>query len=171
MATTELKSSIESLNNSEIKPILAQLLTEITKRGGSFSNLENRVAQLEDRMNECEKYSSKDTIIFENLPIKRMVRPIWPIRYAIFCIPIYHINRTAVTSRHATIYRPGNMTNTLPLIVKFIYLGEQMELFGRKSWLAGKRNPIIGKPIVLKKRLPARQKANKEKAESEGLIH
>ena len=59
MATTELKSSIESLKNSEIKPILAQLLTEITKRDGIITNLENRVAQLEDRMNECEKNSSK----------------------------------------------------------------------------------------------------------------
>ena len=103
MATTELKSSIESLKNSEIKPILAQLLTEITKRDGNITNLENRVAQLEDRRKKCEKYSSKDTIIFENLPLKRMVRPIWPIRYANFCIPIYHINRKAVTSRHAII--------------------------------------------------------------------
>ena len=45
-----------------------------------------------------------------------------------------------------------------------------MEIFGRTSWLAGKRNPINGKPIVLKERLPVHQKAIKEKAEREGLI-
>ena len=45
-----------------------------------------------------------------------------------------------------------------------------MEKFGRKSWLAGIRNQINGKPIALKERLPAHQKAIKEKAESEGLI-
>ena len=70
MDTTELKY-IESLKNTKMKPILAQLLTEITKRDGIITNLENRVAQLEDRMNECEKYSSKDTIIFENVPLKK----------------------------------------------------------------------------------------------------
>ena len=44
-----------------------------------------------------------------------------------------------------------------------------MEIFGRKLWLAGIRNPTNGKPIVLKERLPAHQKAFKEKAESENL--
>ena len=33
--------------------------------------LENRVAKLEERVDECEKYSSKDCLIFENLPIKK----------------------------------------------------------------------------------------------------
>ena len=53
MATTELKASIESLKNNEIKPSLAQIMSEITKRYDIITKLENKVEQLEDRMNEC----------------------------------------------------------------------------------------------------------------------
>ena len=67
MATTELKSSIESLKNCQIKPILAQLLSEITKRDGIITNLENRVAQLEDRMSECEKYLQKTPLSLKSI--------------------------------------------------------------------------------------------------------
>ena len=54
--------------------------------------------------------------------------------------------------------------------VNFIYFGEKTEIFDRKSWLVGIRNAINGKPMVLKERMPAHQKAIKEKAESERLI-
>ena len=56
------------------------------------------------------------------------------------------------------------------VIVKFIYCEENMEIFCRKSWLGGIRNPINGELIVLKESLPVHQKAIKDKAESEGLI-
>ena len=171
MATTELKSSIESLKNSEIKPILAQLLTEITKRNGILTNLENRVAQLEDRMNECEKYSSKDTIIFENLPLKKdgkanLADQVCELLYS-------HLSYKSQSSNFKACHHLAPWKHDKyppPVIVKFIYFGEKMEIFGRKSWLDGIRNPINGKPKVLKERLPAHQKAIKEKAESEGLI-
>lgn len=171
MATTELKSSIESLNNSEIKPILVQLLTEITKRDGIITNLENRVAQLEDRVNECEKYSSKDTIIFENLPIIKdgkvnLADQVCDFLYSHLSYRSHSSNFKAC--HYLAPWKHGKFPP--PVIVKFIYFGEKMEIFGRKSWLAGIPNPINGKPIVLKERLPAHQKAIKEKAESEGLI-
>ena len=170
MATTELKSSIESLKNSE-KPILAQLLTEITKRDGIITNLENRVAQLEDRMNECEKYSSKDTIIFENLPLKKDGKANLADQVCEFLYS--HLSYKSQSSNFKACHYLAPWKHDKyppPVIVKFIYFGEKMEIFGRKSWLAGIRNPINGKPIVLKERLPAHQKAIKEKAESEGLI-
>ena len=54
--------------------------------------------------------------------------------------------------------------------MKFIYLEENSEIYGRKSWLAGKKNPKNGGRVFLRERLPVHQKQIKEKADEIGLV-
>ena len=71
MADFNVRETIDLIENSELKKLFLHLFTKLSAKDERILALENRVAKLEERVDECEKYSSKDCLIFENLPIKK----------------------------------------------------------------------------------------------------
>ena len=66
---------------------------------------------------------------------------------------------------------PWKNENFAPaIIVKFVYLGEKKEIYGRKSWLSRSSNPHKDQAMYFKERLPPKQPEFKNKAEEEGMI-
>ena len=68
MATFDIQKAVKALKHPGIKNILSPFLTELTK-DERILVLSNRVAELEERVDECEKYSLKECLIIENLPV------------------------------------------------------------------------------------------------------
>ena len=65
---------------------------------------------------------------------------------------------------------PGSSNRPAAVIVKFIFFDEKNETYGRKSWLANQKNPINGRKIFLRERLPPCQKEILDHALKENLI-
>ena len=64
-STTKLNQSGEGI----VKQLLQHLFDELENKGIKISFLEQKIVDLEDRIHEQERYSFKDTLIFENAPI------------------------------------------------------------------------------------------------------
>ena len=61
-------TKLNQLEEGNIKQLLQHLLDELENNGKKISFLEQKVVDLEDRIDEQERYS-KDTLICENAPI------------------------------------------------------------------------------------------------------
>ena len=66
--STIAQKALNSLDNPHLKGILIDLLDKLSEKDNQIRLLTNRVVDLELRVNECEKFSSKGNIIFDNLP-------------------------------------------------------------------------------------------------------
>ena len=68
MANFDSRNVLDSLDDANLKGILLDLLDKLSEKDNQIRLLTNRVVDLELRVNEFEKYSTKDSIIFNNLP-------------------------------------------------------------------------------------------------------
>ena len=66
--STIAQKALNSLDNPHLKGILIDLLGKLSEKDNQIRLLTNRVVDLELRVSECEKFSSKGNIIFDNLP-------------------------------------------------------------------------------------------------------
>ena len=58
MTTLEIKSAVEALENADLRQILTEIVTNLTIKDEKIKALENKIADLEARVDECEIYSS-----------------------------------------------------------------------------------------------------------------
>ena len=65
----DIESDIQKLQDPETKKIFSSMYTMIEEKDKVIHSLQNRVTDLELRMSEQERYSSKDCLIFNNAPI------------------------------------------------------------------------------------------------------
>ena len=170
MDLTDLKQEIEQLEDNGIKGIFNKILSKLIDKDEIILQLQNRVTELESRVLETEKYSSKDCLIIENMPEVDGNLPLATKVCAFF--DLYLSWKTDESSFKACHYLSSPKFGRTPpaIIVKFVYFGEKQEIFGRKSWLAQKKNPRNNLPIFIKERLPKLQNELKMYAEQEGLI-
>ena len=134
-----LKAAIEALKNKEIASVLSKYTKIFAEKESEIMSLRNRVTDLEQRVSEQEIYTSKDCIFIENVPhldIKLHLREqvcLFFERYLGFTTNAYNIKACHYLSRwRDERYPPA-------IIVKVLYFDEKNELYGRKSWLAGKK--------------------------------
>ena len=59
-----------------MRSILQHLHGEIIKKDSPIRELQNRVSEVEKRVTEGERYSSKDCLIFEEMPVKDPKQPL-----------------------------------------------------------------------------------------------
>ena len=174
MASFEIKSAIEAIENADLKKILTEIVTNLTIKDEKIKSLENKVADLEARVDECEIYSSKDCIIMEKLPIKNFNNGnVPPLSHQVCDFLKSYINYETHPSSFKACHPLGpwkNEKHAPAIIVKFVYFGEKNEIYGRKSWLSRSSNPLNGQAMYFKERLPPKQREIKNKAEEEGLI-
>ena len=170
MDSFNVLSEIENLENEKLKQILQHLCSEITAKDHQIKTLQNKVPDLELRVTAGEKYSSKDCLILENMPVKD---PMLPLSHQVCDFLKYFLNfDTDPCNFKACHYLGKSQSQLFPpaIIVKFVYFHEKAEILGRKSWLAGKSNSLNGKGIYIKERLPRVQKEIQAHADSLGLI-
>ena len=70
MDSLNVLSEIETLENQKPKQILPHSCLEITAKDHQIKTLQNKVSDRELRVTAGEKYSTKDCLILENMPVK-----------------------------------------------------------------------------------------------------
>ena len=163
MALETLRNEITNVESTQIRGLLELFVNLLEQKNGMEQNLEERVLKM-------EKYSSKDCLIIDNMPLGRGKVTLEEQVCAFLKQYLnYQSNPSNLKACHFLgKYEKGKKQP--PIIVKFVYFGEKAEIFDRKSWLAGKPNPFNGRSIYLRERLPLHQRLIKEKTEEYDLI-
>ena len=164
------QTEISKVESPQLRLLFEQLYKLLETKDRDITDLKNQVQSLEERVNEIEKYSSKDCLIIDNMPLGDSK---WNLEIQVCNFLKNYLNYESHPSNFKACHFLGKFEagkKQPPVIVKFIYFGEKSEIYGRKSWLAGKKNPINGRSIFLRERLPVHQKQIKEKAEEFGLV-
>ena len=68
MASFNIEQALSEVKDSSTKQLIEFLLSENNKKFQEIITLKNEICALEQRITLQERYSSKDCLIFENLP-------------------------------------------------------------------------------------------------------
>ena len=170
MALETLRNEITNVESTQIRGLLELFVNLLEQKNEEVITLKNQVQNLEERVLEMEKYSSKDCLIIDNMPLGHGKVTL---EEQVCAFLKQYLNYQSNPSNFKACHFLGKYEKGKkqpPIIVKFVYFGEKAEIFGRKSWLAGKPNPFNGRSIYLRERLPLHQRLIKEKAEEYDLI-
>ena len=134
-----IETKIEHLEDNGVKDILHKFLSKLITKDEIILQLQNRVTELESRVLEREKYSSKDCLFIENMPKVDGNLPLATKVCAFF--DLYLNWKSDETNFKACHYlsSPKIGRKSPAIIVKLVYFGEKQEVYGRKSWLAQKK--------------------------------
>ena len=116
----DLADEIKSIGDSKIASILLKLHALLLE-DYQITDLQNKVTDLERRVTEQEIYSSKDSIIIENLPTKNGIVLLISEQVSFF-FERFLGSKTfpgRIKAGHYLVTR--NKTKPAPVIVKFIY--------------------------------------------------
>ena len=170
LSLIERKKALSEIQDEKYKLLLAQLFESLEDKTRRIRCLEDKVDELELRLADQEKYSSKDCIIIENCPL---VETTEPLSHQVCSFFENYLNYKTSPSNFKACHLLGKWSNKdFPpaIIIKFIYFGEKDLILSRKSSLARARNPFNQRPIFIKERLPEDQRKLKSEAENLGLI-
>ena len=78
MAKFDSQKALDSSDIPNPKEILTHLLDNLSEKDNQSRSLTNRVVGIELRVNECERYSSEDSIIFDNWSPRSTSDPLNP---------------------------------------------------------------------------------------------
>ena len=147
----EPNEAIDAIENSQLKQILTELVTNLRKKDEQITYPENKVAGLESRVDECETYSSKQYLIMENLPITNDINGNVPhFSHQVCDFLKQHVNYETHPSNYRACHplKPWkNEAYSPATFVKVMYVSEKNEIYGQKSWLARSLNPNNGEPM------------------------
>ena len=165
-----ISQTLNKVTDAHSRDLLNMLINNIGEKDTEIVHLMNRVTDLELRVAEQERYTSKDCVIIENLPWKRNNQSLTDQ----ICLLFQQYLNYTIHPRNIKACHPlANWKNDSyppPVIVKFIYCDDKNEIYNRKSWLASQPNPVNHKPIAIKERLPANDKRIRDRANELGLI-
>ena len=164
-------SMLKKISDTNVRQIFDKLLTDLGKKDEIILDLANKVDDLEQRVSAQERYSSKDCLILENLPI---VNNQVPLSHQVCDFLAQFLQYKTSPSNFKACHLLGtwkNINYPPAVIVKFLYFGEKSEIYNRKSWLANIRNPNNNKQIFLKERLPPADRLLKQYADDLGLVN
>ena len=133
MANFNIEQALSEIKDSSTKQFIELLLSENNKKSQEIITLKNEVCALEQQITLQERYSSKDCLIFENLPwdgkeflptfISRFLS-----EYMTFLINPGNLKACHVLGRGQKNIPPG-------IIVKFVYFHEKNQIYSRKKML------------------------------------
>lgn len=149
----DLQKQLKSLKiDADLKDYLNNLTTIIHQQSDYITDLQNEVQYLRKKVNDVERYTSKDTIIFRNLPLlsnKNVTTDVIEFLRRIMGIEITPAELVACHELSPI----KNPNEPPPIIAKFIQFHTKNRIFGRKKFLVNFRNPKNGKPVFLEERL------------------
>ena len=165
---TEIIEQIQQLKDPNLKQIMIKFTDLLKEKDQTIIALENRVTDLELRVSEQERFSSKDCVIVQNAPVTAE-GDLWAQMAGFFTQYLgYRCNPEAFKACHplGSFRRDSQKT----VIVKFIYFHDKNEIFSRRALLAHKPNNFNNMPIYINERLPKHDAEIRRYAESLGIV-
>ena len=120
-------SMLEKISDTNVRQIFDKLLTDLGKKDEIILDLENKVDDLEQRVSAQERYSSKDCLILENLPI---VKNQVPLSHQVCDFLAQFLQYKTSPSNFKACHLLGtwkNINYPPAVIVKFLCLGEKVK--------------------------------------------
>ena len=168
MSLENIKSSIKKLKNASLENCLRQMLDKMETQEKTISQLQREVKEkdskleerrceieaLEERVGKQEQYSSKDTIIIDNLPIYDVNLPLLGNVLKFFeCFLDYRLQTGDIIACHLL---PKTKKQSVPtLIVKFVYFHRKIDNYNSSMVLSRPNmlHPTNKNPIFFRERL------------------
>ena len=168
---TDLHQQIQQLDDGIIKQLFGQLVKNLAEKDKKLEELEERVCSLESRVQLQERYSSKDSLIFENVPLINDKNCRLEDQMCSFLACFLDFKTEPANFKACHFLSPWKSNKYPPaVIIKFVYFGDKMEVFKRKAWLARNPNKFNNKPILIKERLSKTDNDIKNYADGKGLV-
>ena len=130
------EETLNLVEDKHCRNLLAELFRSLELKTNKIRCLEDKVEVLETQVAEQEKYSSKDCIIIENMPIHRSNDPL---SHQVCPFLQTHMDHQTTPASFKACHFLGKWKNDRfppAIIVKFIYFGEKDSIYSRKSALA-----------------------------------
>ena len=156
----------ESLDEPS-KEILKTLIEENIAKNTRIAELESEVAQMKIKVNQLERYQSKDCLIFRNLPFSSNGTYLSDVIDLIQNALNVNIEPRDLKACHPL--GRGSPFNPPTVIAKFVYFDQKERIWTRKGLLRNYRNPNNGKPVFILERLSKYDKSLKEEAQAKQL--
>ena len=133
--TSEFISKFETVKDSldsKTKDLFERLVICLQGKDSEIRNLSNRVNYLEVKVNELERYSSKDCVIIQNLPMLHgnIIRDVLDLFNNILGLDVSDYDLKAC---HPLGIASRNQKTSV--IVKFMYFETKNRVYGRKKFL------------------------------------
>ena len=120
METFEVQKEVLATKVAKIKQIVSFFLNKIVTKDNQINELQQKAAKSESRVTESENNSSKDCLIFKNMPISDVTAPIPQV-----CDFLKELlNFSNLSSRFKACHVLGVSSNSAyppVIIVKFLY--------------------------------------------------
>ena len=134
---------------------------------------DSKELELEMRVREQERYTSKDSIIIDNPPFDPNVDNDALLELIVFFIKKflrYKLEPSKIEACHILPGRAKEKGLMASVIVKFLYFRDKNHIYANRRYLKGQKNEINQKNIYVRERLPAMDAYIKKLAEGKGLI-
>ena len=134
-----------------------------------FIQLQSSVQQLSFKPNELERYNSKDSVIFDNLPLGITGTLIRDVSY--FCSKVLNMSVTEdnIKACHP-LYPVKDFNRPPPTIAKFIRFDKKNSPWNRKPLLRNFVSPCNNKPVYIIERLSKHASGLEIEAELRDMI-
>jgi hypothetical protein len=170
----ESRENIDSListiaeNTPEVGHVLSHLIRRVDTQEMEINGLKNEVYELEKRIRDQERYSSKDCLIFRNPPLQdtndlgaQMARF------------IHQSTGLMITAQRFKachlLGRCDDLRSPPFLIVKFLHFQDKETIWRARNHISNFTNPMNNAPITVFERLPSSDLEVKKYAERQGL--
>ena len=151
-----------------VKTLMQYLVTENESKGERIKQLESQMTGVTIKVNELERYESKDCLIFHNLPIGQ--HGSYLSDTVAFMRNILQVN---ICEEDLKACHPlGKGTSSYPpkIVAKFIYNDQKDRVWARKRLLCSYQNPSNLKPVFITERLTKYDVELKQAAEQHNLF-
>ena len=136
----------------ELKEFLSTICENLKNKDAQLNRLQNEIEYLREKVNDVERYTSKDNINFRSLPLLSK-QGLYHGCYQVYkkCATCGSYVRVLVACHE--LGRIVDINGPPPIIAKFLYFGRKNQIWGRKKFLAGFLNPLNGKNVQMEERL------------------
>ena len=147
--TSEFISKFETVKDSldsTTKDLFESLVICLQGKDSEVRNLSNRVNYLEVKVNELERYSSKDCVIIQNLPMLHgnIIRDVLDLFNNILGLDVSDYD---LKTCHPLGIVSRNQKKSV--IVKFVYFETKNRVNGRKNFLKNVLSPVNKKNLYI----------------------
>ena len=136
-----------------LKGLLQGLIENVKGKDNIIVELQNRVHFLEKKNNEMERYSSKDCIILQNLPLRSGN---FTQDFLTFFNEVMGVEVNSYDLKACHPLSPVSQNQKCMVIVKFVYFDIKNRIYGRKKLLKVFLHPVNKQPVYITERLTQR---------------
>ena len=166
---TEISKQLDSIQdmNPTLKTFLISMGKRLESQQDEITELRSEVQFLKNKLNDVERYQSKDCIIFRNLPLLSNRNVTEDVVHFVKTALGVQMDCYALAACHP-LGRIDDPRQPPAIIAKFLYFDLKNSIWGRKKLLSGYRNQLNGRPVFLDERLTRADKDLMDYARDKG---